>query len=275
MKAFFRPARRPQSAPSARAPVGLRVWAGCGALAGALLALLVFAPARWLSQAVLSTSGQQVLLAEPRGTVWRGSARLALTGGAGSQDISALPERVRWTLRPTFSGLRVDLLAECCTPKALELRVTPRLGGLRVELADARAVWPAALLAGLGTPWNTLQPSGQIIMQSRGLSADWSAGRVLLTGRAVLDAQNISSRLSTLQPMGSYRLSLQGGGADISLKMETLEGSLRLTGSGQWTGSRLQFSGEASAAPGREAALENFLNIIGKRNGARSIITLG
>ncbi len=212
MKAFFRPARRPQSAPSAREPVGLRVWAGCGALAGALLALLVFAPARWLSQAVLSASGQQVLLAEARGTVWRGSARLALTGGTGSQDISALPERVRWTLRPTFSGLRVDLLAECCTPKALELRATPRLGGLRVELADARAVWPAALLAGLGTPWNTLQPSGQMIMQSRGLSADWSAGRVLLSGSAVLDAQNIGSRLSTLQPMGSYRLSLQGGG---------------------------------------------------------------
>ena len=31
----------------------------------------------------------------------------------------------------------------------------------------------------------------------------------------------------------------------------------------------------ASAAPDREAALSNLLNIIGRRNGARSIITVG
>jgi general secretion pathway protein N len=37
----------------------------------------------------------------------------------------------------------------------------------------------------------------------------------------------------------------------------------------------LQFSGVASAAPDREAALSNLLNIIGRRNGARSIITIG
>ena len=40
-------------------------------------------------------------------------------------------------------------------------------------------------------------------------------------------------------------------------------------------GSRLRFTGEASAAPEREAALSNLLNIIGRRNGARSIITIG
>jgi general secretion pathway protein N len=37
----------------------------------------------------------------------------------------------------------------------------------------------------------------------------------------------------------------------------------------------LHFSGSASAAPDREAALANLLNIIGRRSGARSIITIG
>ncbi|MCY1531269.1 hypothetical protein D9M68_664890 [compost metagenome] len=42
-----------------------------------------------------------------------------------------------------------------------------------------------------------------------------------------------------------------------------------------WSGTALRFNGEASAAPGREDALSNLLNIIGRRDGARSIITLG
>lgn len=274
MKPFIRPAGRFVPGPSVRPILNLRWWAGTGALVGALLALLLFAPARWLAGAVLRATGQQVVLAESRGTVWHGSARLMLTGGAGSTDIAVLPERVQWTLYPGFEGLRFKLLAECCTPLALELRAAPRLRGLRVDLADAQARLPAALLAGLGTPWNTLQPSGQLMMQTRGLSVEWEAGRVMLTGSAVVEARDVGSRLSTLKPMGSYRLSLQGG-PETRLAIETLEGSLLLTGNGQWNGSRLQFSGEASAAPGREAALENFLNIIGKRNGPRSIITLG
>ena len=44
---------------------------------------------------------------------------------------------------------------------------------------------------------------------------------------------------------------------------------------GQWVGQRLRFAGEASATPEREGALSNLLNIIGRRNGARSLITLG
>ena len=74
--------------------------------------------------------------------------------------------------------------------------------------------------------------------------------------------------------MGSYRLALTGGDA-VGLDLSTLEGSLRLSGSGQWVGSRLRFSGEASAAPGMEAQLANLLNLLGRRQGDRAIISLG
>mgnify|MGYP006994992472 CR=1 FL=1 len=57
--------------------------------------------------------------------------------------------------------------------------------------------------------------------------------------------------------------------------LETLEGALQLSGSGRWVGSRLHFNGAATAAPGREEALANLLNIIGRRSGARSIISIG
>jgi general secretion pathway protein N len=59
------------------------------------------------------------------------------------------------------------------------------------------------------------------------------------------------------------------------LNLETLEGALRLQGSGQWAGPRVRFRGEASAAEGQEAALNNLLNIIGRRQGATSVISIG
>ena len=101
--------------------------------------------------------------------------------------------------------------------------------------------------------------------------------QVQLQGQAQLDALGMSTRLSTLRPMGSYRLVLQGGrhGEAPTLQLSTLDGALLLSGSGQWVGQRLRFTGEARAAPEREAALANLLNIIGRRSGARSIITLG
>ena len=99
-------------------------------------------------------------------------------------------------------------------------------------------------------------------------------GRLSIAGRAELRAQRLSSRLSTLRPMGSYRITVLGGNTP-TLQLDTLEGSLQLSGSGQWVGTRLHFSGIASAAPERESALSNLLNIIGRRSGPRSIITIG
>ena len=263
------PANRAHNAQ--RAPWG---WALAGLLAGAIPALLVFAPAQWLAAGLASASADRVLLVQPRGTLWTGSAQLVLTGGAASQDRAALPGRISWQLRPAPDGLRAQLMASCCTTTPLQAQVQLRWGGARVTVADGHSQWPAAALTGLGTPWNTLQPQGQLALRTQGLQADWANGRLQLSGQAQLDALALSSRLSTLKPMGSYRLVLQGASVP-TLTLHTLEGALQLSGSGQWVGQRLRFSGEASAAPEREAALSNLLNIIGRRSGARALITLG
>ena len=266
-----RSARAPRAGASVRAPWG---WALAGLLMGAVGAVAVFAPAQWLAAGLASASGERVLLAEARGTVWNGSAQLVLTGGTASQDRAALPGRVQWRLHPGWSGLRADIAADCCTPTPLRLTAQPRWNGAHLAMADGQSQWPAAVLAGLGTPWNTLQPQGQLALHTQGLQADWAAGRLVLAGQARLDALDMSSRLSTLRPMGSYRLTLAGGAAP-TLALQTLRGDLQLSGSGQWVGQRLRFSGEASATPEREGALTNLLNIIGRRNGARSLISLG
>lgn len=244
-------------------------------LLGLLIVLTVTAPARWLASAVALGTNDIVQLRDPQGSIWSGSARLVLTGGAGSQGSAALPGQLRWHLGLAGLGVRARVTADCCTPgEALDLRVEPRWGGIQLAITDSKTLWPAAVLTGLGTPWNTIQPQGELSLSTQGLSVEWLAGRMVMEGGAELTARHMSSRLSTLQPMGSYRMKLTGGDSP-SFDLSTLEGSLLLSGSGQWVGSRLRFSGEASAAPGMEAQLANLLNILGRRQGARAIITLG
>lgn len=250
-------------------------------LLGLAVALALFAPARWLAQAVTSVTDGRLQLPNARGSVWRGQADLLLTGGAGSQSSAALPEGIRWRLRPAWDGgapaLRLALEAPCCTAEPVLLSLRGGLSGVGLHLAASRSHWPAELLSGLGTPWNTLRLEGRLQLQTDGFTANWTRGRLGLQGRLGVDAFDLSSRLSTLRPLGSYRLELQAAsdGHTGTLLLSTHTGVLHLQGQGEWVGSRLRFEGVAEPAAGREMALANLLNIIGRRDGARSLLRLG
>ena len=64
-------------------------------------------------------------------------------------------------------------------------------------------------------------------------------------------------------------------GDAAQVQLSTSDGALQLSGNGQWVASKLHFNGQASAAPGSESALSNLLNIIGRRQGALSLISIG
>lgn len=249
-------------------------WAIAGGLLGLVSACVVFAPAAWLLEPVAQLSAGRVQLQEPRGTVWEGSAHLLLSGGQGSQDSAQLPGLLRWRLSPGWRQWSLALSPECCTTQPIAITVQPGIANTQVLVGDHQSRWPAALLSALGAPWNTLGLDAALTLQTKGLQVQWAQGRTQLQGDIRLLAQNTSSRLSTLRPLGSYETTLHGGAAP-TLTLRTLEGDLLLTGQGQWTGNRLRFNGEASATPQAEAALNNLLNIIGRRQGARSLITLG
>ena len=88
--------------------------------------------------AVPEPAGQgRVVFEDARGTVWQGSVRLVLAGGAGSSDASALPGRLSWRLRPGGSGLLADLQADCCMQQAWAMRLQPHWGGARLLIADS------------------------------------------------------------------------------------------------------------------------------------------
>jgi general secretion pathway protein N len=266
----------PQRAASRAAWLGLAT--------GLLVALLVWAPASWLALGIQGLSGGRVQLTNPQGTVWQGRAGLVLSGGVDSQDLTRLPGGLHWQLTPGWGSsisdgpqLHLSLQAPCCTPEPMQVSLSPRWTGLSVALQAHRSEWPAALLVGLGTPWNTLQLQAALKLSTPGIHLSWSPGQMQAEGSAVLDVLDASTVLSTLRPMGSYHISWQAApnGAQPRMELSTLSGELQLQGSGEWIGRRLRFRGEAQAAPGREDALANLMNILGRRQGAKTLITIG
>jgi len=256
-------------------------WAVWGAVVGGALALVVAAPATWLASAVAQATGQRVQLAQARGTVWQGSAVLVLTGGEGSRDATALPGRINWRLKLQGTGLTVLATHACCLFGETALRIVPGFGRQTLILPAAPSgigQWPAAVLNGLGTPWNTLQLGGTLRVSSPGARIELLQGRWRLDGQLTLNLNGISSRVSTLDELGSYQATITGqpgSGAGATLQLQTTGGALQVTGQGQWVGPTLRFRGEAAAADDAEQALNNLLNIIGRRQGKRSIITIG
>ncbi|WP_341890073.1 type II secretion system protein N [Variovorax sp. YR752] len=256
-------------------------WAVFGIVVGVLVGVIVFAPAAWLARAIASATNEHLLLADARGTVWSGSAVVVLTGGPGSRDASALPGRLDWTVGLKGLGLELRARHACCLNGPASIVVRPGLGRVSIALGanpDWIGQWPSAWLGGLGTPWNTMQMGGSLRLSSPGLSVESVQGRWRLAGRADIDLLEVSSRLSTLDTLGSYRFTVaadpSGNGAS-QLMLSTQQGALQLSGNGSLGPTGLRFRGEAQAAPGQEAPLTNLLNIIGRRDGARSVISIG
>ncbi len=265
-----------RSAPAVARPAAL--WTA--ATAGLLLALAAFAPARWLTDRVAHTTAGQVQLVNARGTVWNGSADLVLSAGADSRDRAGLPGGLQWRLRPGLTGawpaLRLGLSLPCCATAPLQLSTHPSADGWRIAAAAWEVSWPAGLMAGLGTPWNTLQLQGRLRLQTDPLQARWQEGSWVLDGRAALHATDIASRLATVSPLGSYRATLDAAdGLPPRIGVRTESGALQIEGSGSWRGGRLRFAGEARADPAHQADLANLLNLMGRRRGDRSLLQMG
>ena len=264
-----------EPARAARRGRGLGLLAG---VAGLLLGAICFAPARGLGLLLDEASGGHLRLLNTRGTLWRGQADLVLAGGRDSVAALALPQGLRWRLTPAWShgpALRLELVAPCCAAQGLELLLGVGIGTARLELASHSSQWPAAWLAGLGAPWNTIRLQGQLQLQTAGFGIEWAQGRARLSGPFELQAQDLSSSLSTLKPLGSYRLRVEpDAGGSPRLRLDTLRGDLKLSGEAQSSGDRLRFQGLAEATPDSERTLSNLLNILGRRDGARAHISL-
>ena len=262
---------RASLATSERAHSSMGIWALWGGLMGAVMAFVFNLPAQWMAHGLAEGSKGLVQLHEAQGSIWNGSGKLVFTGGEGSRD--ALNEN-------NLPRVSLKVQAACCMFSAAKLHISPltSLNALQLQVDNHRSEWPAQWLSGLGAPWNTMQPEGILVLETQQLTIELGRQSTVFLGSLNLTAQNLSSKLSTLKPMGSYQLRLTSDSArsqQALLSLSTQSGSLLLSGQGQWQGSHFQFRGEASAVPEHAAALSNLLNIIGRRQGARSLLSLG
>jgi len=264
---------------AALAPRGNWRWSIRGAVLGALIGVIAFAPARWVGSAVAALSDGRFMLSDANGSMWAGDAVAQLTGGPGSKDASALPGRLQWTIGLGGGGLELRLRQTCCINGVATLQWQPGWGRWTLKFlpspAGGSGQWPAAWLAGLGAPWNTLMLAGSVQLSTSGLSLESVQGRWRFSGSAEVNLLSISSRLSTLNSLGSYRLAVSGNDGVAELALSTLDGSLQLSGKGTLAPTGSQFRGVAEAQAGDQTALSNLLNIIGQRDGNRSLISIG
>lgn len=264
---------------AAQRPVGRSPWlaTALGAVLGIALAVVVFFPARWLQPWVSQATQQHVQWLHTSGSIWQGQTQWRFTGGEGSGDAQVLPGVWSWSLRPTWRkgpGLALHVQAACCLDQPLHLRLALNPSeAAQWQLNNVQLQLPLQVLQGLGTPWNTLQLQGGLRLRTQQLSGD-SRGNT--QGRLTLSADNVASSLSTVQPLGDYEATLDWPAGQLPrVQLRTLSGHLQLQGDGQIAQGRVRFRGQASASSDSEGALNNLLNIIGRRAGRVSILTIG
>lgn len=220
-------------------------------------------PARWLL--ALQSDASAVALADASGTLWRGSAWIAL-GPKGAQRV--LPQALQWQWR-------WDMMALELTHPWLQGPLRARVGwnGLSVPAQSLRV--PASVLPALGAPWNTLAPEGmlEINWQPLRLGGDLPAGPI-----ADLRWRNAGTALTSVTPVGTYLLRVQGTGkAGAALTLSTESGLLTVTGQGNAGARGVSFEGQAtyaaSATEAQRAALDGLMSTLGRRSG--DIVTFG
>lgn len=220
--------------------------------------LLATAPATMLAKPVAQASGFAVTLSGATGTVWRGSARVAIA----TRGIGLVVDEVRWRFRPLrlLAGrAAIDFEARAGTWQAQgEVARSPmswRLGGFRAS-GDASTLGTIHPLA------STWQPAGPIAIEASALT--WDGER--MAGEATAEWRDAALALSTARPLGSWRIVATGDGPAMKLALATTKGPLRLAGNGTLAlPGRLAFAGEARAEPGRERELEAVLGLLGPR----------
>jgi general secretion pathway protein N len=247
------------------------------AAAAVLATALIVAPAQWMASAVAEATGDRVVLAEAAGSLWNGRASVVMSPGAESGGASvSLPEPLSWTLSPwrLLAGT-VDLTLAHPSALARPLRLRADLSR-RVEVGGTTLRLPAAVLVGLGAPFNTIRPGGLLSITWQRL--EFHGGS--MQGDLVGEWQFASSALSQVAPFGHYRLSATGGYPDTRLLLATVAGPLEMTGDGTIDGrGGLRFSGRARALPGVDsstrAQLAGLITLLGRRDGDSAILSLG
>lgn len=251
-------------------------------LAAALMTLIWFAPASLVDVALAKATTGRLRLADASGTFWEGRGRLLIpdlaTVAENEQSGQArtlllgfvVPGELKWSIKrlPVLVGLIDARLQLEGMPMPMQVS-----GGLNeIRLAPGSLSLAKVDLSGMGSPWNTIQPSALIGLRW----GDIKLSKGLFEGRMTLELNDASSVLTPVQPLGSYQIDISSNGPAADVALKTLRGPLNLNGKGSWTNrTGLRFQAEAQPDASERERLSAFLALIGRRDGDRVLIRIG
>lgn len=240
-------------------------------------------PISWVSGILASQTACRVMLEQPVGTIWQGSAALAFSepnaSDGGCREPVSVTERFHWKTSCKLSSLTCQSEVQFAALEQAQ-QIQWRLG--QVSIAANEIKLPANVLEGLGNPWSTLRPRG-------GLGARWTDLNIAQLGGSEgsqsgssgvirIIISNLSSPISPVKPLGSYEIAANVAPEGLNWTLSTTNGPLLLKGQGgiadkssKMPGiaeqSGVYFSGEASASPEAQESLIGLLSLLGKREG--------
>ncbi len=229
------------------------LYCAVGALAY-VAALVAMFPASWLSRAVERASGERLLLRAPEGTLWSGRARVY------ARDRSGPPVELgelRWTTawRALLAAKLASDVAFRDAAQPVHVELSP--AGLSVHGLDLAL--PGSVVGSFVPGLDTFGPGGELRVRSESLRVDGDS----ILGVAEVQWRQVRMSRAPALDLGSHVARLRGAGSRVDIELGTLEGPLRLSGSGSWsreTGLKMTGSGEHPAqAP---AELPQFLRAV-------------
>ena len=219
-----------------------------------LIALGATIPATWISHALEQASSERLLVRSTAGTVWAGSARIFARDRSGPPlEIGELRWKTRWTA--LFAGKLATDIALGSAGKPVHLELSPfgvSLQGLDVSL-------PARVLASFAPGLETFGPDGVLRLHSDGLRMEGDS----ILGLAEVEWRQVRFSRAPGLLLGSHVARLRGGGSKVDIELGTLDGPIRMSGSGTWDPrSGLRVSGAAEHGPQAPAQLVQFLRAV-------------
>jgi hypothetical protein len=226
-----------------------------------LLFLIIEMPASWFAWGLNRYTQGTVRLDPIAGSLWGGKGRLVIYYPPTTPHEFGQTE---WRINPLWliAG-RVQLFVQT-SHQDRQIKTTLGVARNSFMLKDTEAELPAVFVAQLYKPLSLISPQGKVRISA----ADLTFASEKLEGAAALEWLNAGSGLSSVQPLGDYRLDVTGADKNANLKLTTLRGDLEFTGQGQWQPQTGQVQINGSALPrARAGELESLLSMIGTDQG--------
>lgn len=219
-----------------------------------IVMLAATAPATLLARMLPPQS--EVQLGYLSGTLWQGTLdKASFPSALGLVQVRDISWELQWSYL-----LRGELAFKLESAEAVGNLIIAR-SWRTLRIAQADLALPATELAQILPALMHWEPEGEVEFQTRGFALHNSS-------EAVLTWRNAALNLSSLQPLGDYRLNVRNTAEKIDLQLDTQQGALKLAGLGSYSAQvGLQFQGTAQTDAAYAADLKKLLEAIGQNRG--------